>query len=296
MGNLRRLLSRRWLLGLLGLAALILGLAMLHPYPRQSLFGPTIRGEPWCVWEEAVRRYVHREDYEKSVAARLRRWLGFEQDNLDRDDLFNHKEMLPLLLEMAEDHDHEVRRCVLIAFITCDQLHDRSALPVLRRRFDDAERQCRIKAAVAAWVIDPNEPVVAVLLREADDRHSAFRLNAIHALTHISRTTPELMPHVDRYAADEDEAVRADVMIFVQGLGAKALPILRRGADDRSSLVRRSAINSIYVLNSAAKDLVPVLVRLLTDQNDGVRNEAADTIRMIDPDRYEQLKAEGKIE
>ena len=30
------------------LAALVFGLLMLHPYPRQSLFGPTIRGKPWC--------------------------------------------------------------------------------------------------------------------------------------------------------------------------------------------------------------------------------------------------------
>ena len=34
-----RFLSRRWLLAFLGIAALLFGLAMLHPYPRQSLFG-----------------------------------------------------------------------------------------------------------------------------------------------------------------------------------------------------------------------------------------------------------------
>ena len=287
---------RRRLLTFAGILALLFGLAMLDPYPRQSLFGPTIRGQPWCVWEAEVRRYVHREEYEKTVAARLRRRLGFENDPIKGDDLFNHAEMLPLLLALTEDHDPDVRRCALIAFITCDQLQDRSALPVLRRRFDDADRLCRIKAAVASWVLDPSEPVDVVLLREADDRHSRHRTNAIHALVGISERSPELIPLVARYAADDDEAVRAAVMIFVQQLGDKAWPILRQGAEDRSSLVRKKAINSICVVKSAPKDILPLLVRRLSDEDKTVCDYAAEAISRIDPDYFNQLKVDGKIE
>jgi hypothetical protein len=77
-----RFLSRRWLLAFLGIAALLFGLAMLHPYSRQSLFGPTIRGKPWCVWEAEVRIYVHREEYDKTLAAKTRRWLGVHHENI----------------------------------------------------------------------------------------------------------------------------------------------------------------------------------------------------------------------
>ena len=56
MPTSRRFLTRRWLLGSLVAAALLFGVLMLHPYPRQSLFGPTIRGKPWCVWENTIRR------------------------------------------------------------------------------------------------------------------------------------------------------------------------------------------------------------------------------------------------
>src|ERR1700687_2638126 len=133
MASLRRFLSRRWLLAFLGAAALLFGLAMLHPYPRQSLFGPTIRSKPWCVWEAEVRHYVHREEYEKTLPARLMRWMGVKHENIHDFEmfkhLFNHAEMLPLLLELAEDRDPNVRPCVLLAFIQCDQLRDRSALP-----------------------------------------------------------------------------------------------------------------------------------------------------------------------
>ena len=46
MSLLRRFPSRRWLLAF---AAVLLsaGVPMLHPYPRQALFGPTLRGKPW---------------------------------------------------------------------------------------------------------------------------------------------------------------------------------------------------------------------------------------------------------
>src|SRR5437764_15165053 len=56
MHSLRRFLTRRWLLGFLAAAVLLFGLAMLHPYPRQSLFGPKIDGVPWYVWENEIRR------------------------------------------------------------------------------------------------------------------------------------------------------------------------------------------------------------------------------------------------
>ena len=65
MPNLHRFLSRRRLLGFLAGLALIFGLLMLHPYPRQSLFGPTIRGKPWCEWEWEFRRLVHWRDTQK---------------------------------------------------------------------------------------------------------------------------------------------------------------------------------------------------------------------------------------
>jgi HEAT repeat protein len=291
-----RFMSRRRLFAVSGVFALCSGLLMLHPYPRQSLFGPKIRGEPWCVWEDRVRRHVYHEEYQTSVTARLKRWIGVEHVNIDRDNLFNNAEMLPLLLTLAEDHDDKIRYCVLTCFVMCDRLHDQSALPVLRRRFDDPSKICRIKAAVAAWRIDPNEPIVAVLLREADDRHSRFRSNAIAHLASLGARSPEFIPLVARYATDDDEAVRADVMIFVQGLGEASLPVLRQGVDDRSSLVRRKAINSICILRSPPKDFLPLMVRRLDDKDATVRAYAAEAIGRIDKEHYDHLKAVGKIE
>src|SRR5438105_640851 len=75
-------LSRCRLFAFLGVVVLLLGLMMLDPYPRQMLFGPTIRGKPWCVWESAVRRDFNRAEYEKSLKARIMRWLGIASGDM----------------------------------------------------------------------------------------------------------------------------------------------------------------------------------------------------------------------
>src|SRR5436190_484371 len=77
MHNFRGFMTRRRLLASLGVAALVFGVAMLFPYPRQFLFGPRVRGEPWCVWENEVRRkYAEPGDgFFADLQMGLRRWV-----------------------------------------------------------------------------------------------------------------------------------------------------------------------------------------------------------------------------
>src|SRR5262249_32469470 len=100
MPNCRRILRRRWLLALIGIAALRFGLAMLHPYPRQSLFGPTIRGKPWCVWESAVRKHVQKREVQRPLSEKLLEWLNIKRDAWDivQEIAWDKREFLPLLL------------------------------------------------------------------------------------------------------------------------------------------------------------------------------------------------------
>src|SRR5688572_30006866 len=53
-----RFLTRDCLLALAGIFALLTACFLLPPYPRQSLFGPTIDGVPWCVCEQEAREHV----------------------------------------------------------------------------------------------------------------------------------------------------------------------------------------------------------------------------------------------
>ena len=53
MPNFRCFLSRRWLL-VFAVVLVIAGVPMLHPYPRQALIGPTIRGSGFVLVESRL--------------------------------------------------------------------------------------------------------------------------------------------------------------------------------------------------------------------------------------------------
>ena len=139
----RRLLSSNNMLGAIGLAALLFGLAMLHPYPRQSLFGPTIRGKPWCSWEYEVRIYFNDVANEKPFWLKSMEWLRFKHEPMEPNDLFNHAEMTPLLLHLANDPDPIFRRFVVSQFYWHANLNNQSACARSRHVRDDPVRRER---------------------------------------------------------------------------------------------------------------------------------------------------------
>ena len=297
MPDLRRFLSRRCLLAYLGGAALLFGLAMLHPYPRQSLFGPTIRGKPRCVWEDAIRRQVNWEEYEKTWAPTLLGWMGVKHEPMELRVLLNHPEMLPLALELAEDQDRGMRGEILFTLTFCDKLRDPSVLPVLRRRLEDDDAYCRIQAARALWHIAKDKQGFAVVLRDLEDcRDESVRREAIWLFHEASAASPELYPVLAAHAKHPSPGIRREVMLSMGKFGKKGLPILRQGLEDSDLDVRFCAVIALEQLGPDAKEAVPALERRLTETDAGLRGRTAEALKMIDPQRFRQLKAERKIE
>jgi HEAT repeat protein len=290
----RRFLTRRWLLAFLGSAALLFGLAMLHPYPRQSLFGPKIRGKAWCEWEYNVRRFAHAEEPETTLLAKVRRWLGVKPENFEVEELFNHVEMFPLLLELADDPDVEVRRDVLSALTWCDQFRDDpAALSVLRRRLDDPDAMCRIDAAGAMYGLDKQAPVQEVLLRELHGEDFTIRCMALDVLTPMGQTHPELFPHLAKYATHENEGIRERTIRGLDLFGAKALPILCQALDDAYPEVREVAARALTRLKISGCDVteaIPALVECLNGSEPRALAAAREALLAIDPERFKHLK------
>ena len=294
MPNFRRILTRRLLFALFGISPLLFGLAMLHPYPRQSLFGPTIRGKPWCVWEAEVRRFVQREEYEKTLYEKTLRWMGVKHEPMDDADLFDHAEMLPLLLHLTSDADPVVRRGVLKQFFWRRNLQDESAAPTLRARLDDVDPHCRIEAAMALANIEPKERAFPVLVRILDDpgSQSDYRIDAMRAFAYM--VDDAFFDTFVSYAKDADPNIRSKVMFTLPRFGNKALPTLLRGAEDPQIWIRRDAIQSLGVLGPDAKEAVPVLERCLSDKDKNVRADTLDALAAIEPERFQKLKAVAK--
>jgi hypothetical protein len=296
MPNFRRFLSRRWLLAFVSVAALVFGLLMLHPYPRQSLFGPTIRGKPWCVWENAIRRPGAWGDNDKTLTATLFRWIGVKHEPMELRMLLNHPEMLPLVLELAEDQDREMRSAMLWTLPSCDQLRDPSVLPVLRRRLQDEDSYCRVLAARALWHVAKNKEGFAVAQRELEDsRDGNAHREASWLLTDASASSPELFPFFAAHAKHPDPGLRREAMTALSRFGKKSLTILCQGLEDADLEVRYCAVAALEYLGPDAKDAVPALARRLNDTEALVRSRTVEALKKIGPQGFEHLKAEPKM-
>jgi HEAT repeat protein len=301
MPTFRRSLSRRWLLAFLGGAALLFGLAMLHPYPRQSLFGPTIRGKPWCVWEAKVRRYAN-GDWD-SWFFKMMESQGFEDGLRTWEKDLNDPDFLPLFLHLAEDADPKVR-CMAIGRFS--KLQETAALPVLRRRLTDEDARCRFSAATAIWYIAKDRDVIPTLVGILKERpevapenknaQGLFRSNVVLLLYLISFDNPELYDDLAAFKDDPDFFVRSEVMRSMESFGQKGVIVLRDGLKDPVAMVREQAAHTLGNIGGNAKESLQELELCLDDPSPRVRLKAAEAIRFVDTQRFLHLKAERKIE
>lgn len=188
--------------------------------------------------------------------------------------------MFPLLLELADDPDVEMRRLALASWSWTDQFNkDPSAQPVLHRRLKDVDPYCRMQAARAIYLFDPNEFV----LNELHGSDVQSRLTAIVCLAPMGRTHPELLPHLAKYATDKNVEIRALVMWALQSYGRGALPILCAGLEDPAHDVRRNAAVTLGLFGPNAKEAIPALVRC---SDDGQIQEVGEALFAIDPAQF----------
>lgn len=289
MPDFRRFLSRRWLLAVFGGAALLFGLAMLHPYPRQSLFGPTIRGKPWCYWDGEVRHHAARAARKPNWESKIIEWLGWERERwLDRR-LFDDEEMLPLLLEHTKDRDPDIRATAISAITYYKNLWQEPALPVLREQLHSNEPVDRIYAAQAVWHISRDKTVITILfqiLRE--EKKEYHRSDALRAIAEIGSDLPELFSDVAAIANGSDESLRPTAVSGMRYFGMKGLPIIEKSLYDPDESIRSAGANAAGSLGTDALCLAPRLEELLNDRSSSVRGATADALRMVDRQRYDR--------
>ncbi len=266
----RKLLSRRRLLALLGALALLFGLAMMHPYPRQSLFGPTIRGEPWCVWEDAVRHHVYGSQFEEPMSTRLLRWFGAGREECTFVELFDHEDMFPLAIRLVDDADWQIRWTAMSAFHRCEKLKRADAIPALRKHIHDEDFQCRVIAGRAIWRISADKQFVELLKGEVEGR-TRSRNSAMNNLGEISAEMPGLFPFLIAQAKDNDSEIRNGVICAMHNFGKKGVPVLIDALEDSESQNRLRAAHVLNLLGRDAEQAVPALRRRMNDGDDGVR-------------------------
>ena len=294
MSLARRLHSRRWLLVPLGIGVLLVALAMLHPYPRQLLFGPKIHGVPWCVWESQIRRAA-------APAGSSYRFLGALEDIglLQRTRLNSiSPELLPIFLHLASDDNLHVRRFCLESlerrqlkaeFWRWSEEDEALILPVMRQRLEDDDPACRLEAAQYLWLATGDREMIQVPLAYLDHPDPYVRRGACIVLCYLAPADPDkAFDPVVSMAWDSKSRmdVRTTAVQSLRHFGKRGLPMIRKALNDSAPDIRWAAMFAAREMGQDAKELVPTLLPMQNDTDPNVRWLVALTLSKLDPDRF----------
>lgn len=315
-----------WLrIGVYGTVGVGILVFLLHPYSRQTVFGPKVRGMPFCYWQDGFRRQADPVAYRDSLATKVLEWLGVAKrqpmllslggdDELRlllsladdpqprvREQVADHlgvslpsDERVMALRRMLDDPDAKVRAAAAITLGTI-RPESVAALPRLVELLADADAGCRVQAARAVWRLDQKKhrEVVPVLQQALMDGNPIIRDNAVHVLHELGTDASEAFPEIAACAtSDPHMIVRAAALETLGAFGRPAIPILVKALGEPSPFPRRGTAYALGKVGPDAKETVPALRALLSDSSEDVRERVREALRCIDPQQFPAPKTE----
>lgn len=278
-----------------GLVVIVAATLLANPYPRQLLFGPTIRGTPLCAWQDAFRHSAFmpigglslpRQD---GFVAKWRQWLGRGDAALNSDDFesLTPAEREQLFLSLVDDEDKPVRRIIAHELGGFDSP---AALAGILRLLVDKDEDVRStaslalanseKLAPAAW------PKLKVLLEHDDPELRALALCTMNdAGIHAADTLSCLIRLLD----DPSPSVRcqsAGLLGSYRWTGKRsvkaAVPKLTERLRDEDARCRLEAAYALWMADHQTQGLAPVLVKELKNDDDKIRLQAVQYLTTMD--------------
>jgi HEAT repeat protein len=136
------------------------------------------------------------------------------------------------------------------------------------------------------------KPSIPTLIALLNDKNPDVRYVAVFALRSLGRVAGDALPSLIKCLKDPDFRVQSDAIL---GLGEihqepeRVIPILVKLLDEpqnpqHSVIIRGNAIWSLLHFGAQAKPAVPRLLRLLDDAHEGIRYNATNALKAIDPD------------
>lgn len=225
---------------------------------------------------------------------------------------FQREEQGRYLYEWVNDlHSEDTATRVKAAGIIGNMLGDaRSALPELIHTLgSDPEPQVRSNAAFSIQrismeaqregvrLVPSNPTLVPALIKALSDPEKWVRMNTAMALHNLGPDAKEAVPELIAGISREENSIavgsftwtiREEMMIALGGIGPdakEAVPVLKKALQEELDNTRRTAARALGRIGPPAKDALKELKEAATDdENEGVRENAREAIKLIDPE------------
>ncbi len=229
---------------------------------RPHKITPVFKGKPVTVWVRSLG------DGSMDTVSLQRTWAAFGPD------------AVPYLARALEQRNSPAGK-IYIGLWPHLPAAVRAHLP----RPVDALAACQNAANVLSFWSDGCKLAVPALLGALKDEDWTVRQKVAGALGSVGREHPEVVPALVSALHDEHQTVRGNAAASLGDIGPKAkdaIPTLLRALQDADAMVRvLSADAMIRVEPSTASEaeVLPLLLKSLTDTNHYVRANAALTLR-----------------
>lgn len=213
---------------------------------------------------------------------------------------------IPSLLKALKDGNAEVRGCAAAGFYEMGA-NGEEAVPELAAALHDSNAEVRTRIAEALEKIGPAAKAAIPSLVEAlKDDNKQVRGSAAQALKKIGPEARVAIPSLIDSLEDTEWNVNSDTAGALESIAvgeleddAKAkIPKLIKALHSKNKIVRRSAAGVLGKMGPEGKTAIDALIETLEDQEEEVRNKAAESLANIsvalsnawDPDSVEPLK------
>jgi HEAT repeat protein len=163
------------------------------------------------------------------------------------------------------------------------------AVPALIAAMSDSDAQVRSEAVRALGAIRrPYDKTVPALVAALRDKDTYIRGTAIESLGMLGSHAAPAVPEISKDLKDKELSVRSEAATALRFIGPAAkvaVPALIDSlANEKEANQRVRIVAALSAIGPAAKDAVPALVALLHDQDESLREWAADALGEIGPD------------
>jgi HEAT repeat protein len=286
--------KKRLLLSLAALALIVSGALMLHPYPRQMVFGPKYNGVPLWVWQEDYRGHtlelLGRDQKTDSLIAKILDWINHGRKSRDWA-VLSSEEIEIIYLTLVDDPEPGIRRYLVLNLAP---FKTKTAFAALVRFMDDPEFD--VFNAVCEH-FQGNEELFNVaypkLISLLD--HPDFE-RRILALENILRYSPqdaycmEIVPLLLRLLHDPAVSVRkAALCVFAscpctKKIMATALPELTECLKDENAACQVAAARAVWHFTRDTAKAFPIFRREINNPDANVRIKAIQGLKEIGKD------------